>query len=420
VIFYTVTEPKDLNLLTNPERKRIKLTWHLSYILLGISSFYFLLKLIFNLSIPWSLFVCAFSIWVVVTTALYLGRHLYAQLFGILSLALIIFCIASSEDFKSGIHLHFISLMTITAVVFNHSQHRLVIAMLVLLFALYIASYFARLDIIPYRVFAEWQIQLFFVINLSTCAFISFYAVALLSRLNRESERVIAENSLRLQQTNEELEKFSYQVAHDLRSPVNSIRSLVGLLKMDRSSSESKRYIDLMEVKLQSLDRFITDMSDYARSGNLGVTRKSIHVKPLIEEVVSSVRLHDQHRIVFNIHSPDHLEIDTDPLRLKVILQNLIGNAIKYRDPLKEDTTIEISANKLDNQICLSIRDNGQGIHQDELPRIFDMYYRPSHKTEGIGLGLHLVKESTQKLNGTVQVDSQPGNGSTFTVYLPC
>ena len=116
---------------------------------------------------------------------------------------------------------------------------------------------------------------------------------------------------------------------------------------------------------------------------------------------------------------PESLTIHTDPLRLRVILNNLLSNAIKYADPTKAELIITITAAREGNDFIFSIEDNGEGIPENQQDKIFEMFYRASEKASGSGLGLYIVKESLEKLNGSIQHQSKLGQGSKFTITIP-
>jgi signal transduction histidine kinase len=107
-----------------------------------------------------------------------------------------------------------------------------------------------------------------------------------------------------------------------------------------------------------------------------------------------------------------------DKTRLEIVLKNLISNVFRYSDPLKE-SFIHIKATVTTSQLMLTVADNGIGIGQDHLPKIFDMFYRASQDSKGTGLGLFLVRESVKILQGEITVTSKLGEGTTFKLELP-
>ena len=102
-----------------------------------------------------------------------------------------------------------------------------------------------------------------------------------------------------------------------------------------------------------------------------------------------------------------------------MVVSNLLANALRYHDPQKPNPFVNILIQPHDTGIIISIQDNGIGISRDNHEKIFDMFYRASVMSEGTGIGLYIVKETVQKLNGTITLKSEQGIGSDFKVYLP-
>jgi signal transduction histidine kinase len=101
------------------------------------------------------------------------------------------------------------------------------------------------------------------------------------------------------------------------------------------------------------------------------------------------------------------------------VLANLLSNALKYSDPAKENPFIKINATKVDLHLAISVQDNGVGIDRQYVSKIFDMFYQGNEKSDGSGLGLYIVKETLEKIQGEISVQSELGKGSEFKVILP-
>jgi signal transduction histidine kinase len=103
---------------------------------------------------------------------------------------------------------------------------------------------------------------------------------------------------------------------------------------------------------------------------------------------------------------------------MKIILNNLMANAVKYHNIDQPNPYIRVSFKRMRNVVEIAVKDNGRGIAKENIPKIFDMYYRASPGTEGTGLGLYIVQEALIKIKGIVLVDSELGKGSTFKIVL--
>jgi signal transduction histidine kinase len=123
--------------------------------------------------------------------------------------------------------------------------------------------------------------------------------------------------------------------------------------------------------------------------------------------------------VLFQNNVKPEIAVSTDPGRLKLVLQNLINNAIKYSDPEKKKKIVNIDVKEGNDVIQIQITDNGIGIDPESIPKIFSMYYRATEKSKGSGLGLFIVKEAIHKIQGKVTVESALNLGSTFTIELP-
>jgi signal transduction histidine kinase len=122
-------------------------------------------------------------------------------------------------------------------------------------------------------------------------------------------------------------------------------------------------------------------------------------------------------RKIINIYQPDIFY--TSATRIEILFNNLISNAIKYADVLKEDPYLQIEVNCRPDGASIRVTDNGEGIPEQSRAKIFDMFYRASGKGTGSGLGLYIVKEAIQKIGGTIVVNSEFGKGTEFVVEVP-
>jgi PAS domain S-box-containing protein len=238
-------------------------------------------------------------------------------------------------------------------------------------------------------------------------------------------ERKMAEQQIRLQndllaKANDELDRFVYSASHDLRAPLSSLLGLISIAEKTDSTSEIMLCLEMMKKRVVTMEGFIKEITDYSRNSRLGVEKQPVHIRALIQEVVDSLKYTsgaERIKIEFDIR-PD-LTFITDANRLKVIMNNLIANAIKYHDLTKDSPFIRIRADSTGGNNVILVSDNGQGIPREHVGHIFDMFFRASENSEGSGLGLYIVKETLNKLMGTISVESEQYKGSAFKVQLP-
>ena len=223
-----------------------------------------------------------------------------------------------------------------------------------------------------------------------------------------------------LRKTNNELDRFIYSTSHDLRSPIASVLGLVNLARLELKDEKSLELMGMMEQRMKKLDSVIRDFLDLARSKKSEANIKPVSLNLLIDEVVSDVKFAKDApsiRLIYD-RSADFM-FHSDFSLMKTILANLFSNSVKYHDISKADPYIRVSYRKLDYKIQIDVEDNGQGIRVESLDKVFNMFYRASANSEGTGLGLYIVKEAVEKLNGTIFAKSFYGSGSTFTILLP-
>ncbi len=229
----------------------------------------------------------------------------------------------------------------------------------------------------------------------------------------------IEKRNRELHKVNSELDRFVYSASHDLRAPLTSVLGLVNVAKAD-DGKEIKTYLNLIEASVKKLDAFIRDIIDFSRNARLELKTEEIAFEPLIHEIVDDLKyLDERNKILRTISITSNGPFHTDVRRLKIILSNLISNAIKYHDPGKENPFLEVKVEHTDQHASIRVIDNGLGIGPEHLQHVFDMFYRGNENAKGSGLGLYIVKETVEKLNGKIFVESKINKGSTFEVTLP-
>jgi signal transduction histidine kinase len=151
------------------------------------------------------------------------------------------------------------------------------------------------------------------------------------------------------------------------------------------------------------------------------VTREAVNIKELVLETTQHLKFMDgiDKEVFITTDIADDLGLITDRNRMSVILNNLISNAIRYSDPEKAHAYVAIKATEEDGTTKLVIEDNGIGIDADKQHKVFDMFYRISNRSVGSGLGLYIVKETVEKLHGSISLVSEPGAGTSFSITLP-
>ena len=250
---------------------------------------------------------------------------------------------------------------------------------------------------------------------------------AIINSLNKremEQKRQEAENTLRKQneelvKINKELDSFVYSVSHNLRAPLMSVLGLLNLVKKDDCDTPEV-FLSMMEHSIHKLDDTLKEILDYSRNARNEIVGEEVNVKGLVEDSIERLKyLAGSEKIEKQLDIDGRLLFHTDGSRLAVVFNNLLSNSIKYRDPNKRNQFIYISIGITGESLNIIFSDNGIGIREELIPRIFNMFFRATEKSDGAGLGLYIVKETIEKLGGTIQVKSALGEGTEFNIMLP-
>lgn len=236
----------------------------------------------------------------------------------------------------------------------------------------------------------------------------------------KETKEQLEQQNLELTKVNEELDRFVYSTSHDLRAPLVSLAGLITVTRMADTEVERHQYLDLMEKSIHKLDGFIKDIIHYSRNARTHLRREVIPFEKLIDGCIENLRYLDgaeQMQIEPQIEQKG--EFWSDPTRLEVILNNLISNGIRYRDQQKSNPCLSIRVKADDQQAVITVSDNGVGIDPAVRDKIFDMFYRGNQRSQGSGIGLYIVRETVGRLGGQIEVDSEVGVGTTFTLMVP-
>lgn len=262
-----------------------------------------------------------------------------------------------------------------------------------------------------YLIFAN----VFFILIIISCVGVYF---SMTMKKLLESAKEIEQKNNNLLLANKELDRFVYSTSHDLRSPLTSLKGLVQIAKEEEDMEQIKFYFELMDQSISRQDQFIIDIIDYSRNKRLEKKKQNVNLPQLIEDTIQQYSYTDNAKTIKIEKKIEIEEIKSDPLRLKIIFNNLISNAIKYCDLEKQEKKIEINVFKENDTCKIVVKDNGIGIKEDVLPRIFEMFYGTNHNI-GSGLGLYITMEAVKILNGTITASSQINEGTTFTITLP-
>ena len=225
----------------------------------------------------------------------------------------------------------------------------------------------------------------------------------------------------RLEQLFNSQQRFLADVSHELRTPLTVIKGNVSLMRHVKQVDEES--LDSIEDEADRLTRLVGDLllEAQAESGKLPLHFAPVELDTLLLEVFKEMHVLARERVQLKLTEIDQIMINGDRDRLKQVLINLISNAIKYT---AQGGNVYLSLGKSSDNARLIVRDNGQGIPAEDLPHIFERFYRAEKsrsrsKVGGFGLGLSIAHWIVNHHGGRIEVDSAEGKGTTFCIYLP-
>ncbi len=233
------------------------------------------------------------------------------------------------------------------------------------------------------------------------------------------SKRTLEDQNISLVKLNNELDSFIYRSSHDLRAPVSSLLGLINLAKVVDDEEEMNNCLDLMEKSVNKMENFIKDIIDHTKNSKLELEPSTINLDELLADLVSEFEHLDPTKTVkFESELLGECTFVTDRYRLMTVLTNIISNAIKYKSNRRKPA-VHLSITVHQGSANIVISDNGQGIKEDYLPKIFDMFFRANEDSVGTGLGLYIVKDIVEKLGGTIDMESEFGVGTSVHIRIP-
>jgi hypothetical protein len=183
---------------------------------------------------------------------------------------------------------------------------------------------------------------------------------------------------------------------------------------------EKNSYLKMIRKSLMKLESYIDEMNHFFRNDKMAVQREKIEMKPLLEDELENFKTgHRAEHIDIQVQVDENCDFYSDRVRIKTIVSNILSNAVKYSDTEKAESFIRIDV-LVNYEVCsIKIEDNGIGIQKEDQPKIFDMFYRATDQREGTGLGLFIVKDTVERLKGTIKLCSELGKGTTFLLHIP-
>jgi len=246
------------------------------------------------------------------------------------------------------------------------------------------------------------------------------------SRLNEALQTQLGQRQTlidELETKNAELERFTYTVSHDLKSPLVTITGFLGYLEQDASSGNVERVksgIDRISRAAKKMQALLNDLLELSRVGRIMNSPEDVPFEEIVNEAIDHVRGQlDELDAIVELQS-EYPVVHGDKVRLVEVLQNLIDNAVKYSNPnVKPRIEIGTNGQDEDGYTIFYVRDNGIGIEEQYHDNIFGLFNKLDAQSEGTGIGLSLVKRIIEVHNGRIWVESEKDKGTVFYFSLP-
>ena len=237
----------------------------------------------------------------------------------------------------------------------------------------------------------------------------------------KQAEEQVKLRTEELAKSNADLKQFTYVASHDLREPLRMISSFLQLLErryIDQLDEDANEFIGFAVEGAKRLDSMIMDLLEYSRVANKEIQFTGLDLEKVIDQIISNLNvLIEENSAQITYDSLPIIRGDEN--QMIILFQNLIGNAIKYRQ--EETPKIHVSAEKEANQYVIRVKDNGMGIDPQHLERIFTIFHRlhPHTEYKGTGIGLSIAQRIVHQHGGEIWAESEPGKGSTFSFSIP-
>ena len=239
------------------------------------------------------------------------------------------------------------------------------------------------------------------------------------TELKKSEERLKHQNT-ELEKLNHELDQFVYSASHNLRAPLLSVKGLLTLIEQEEMEVPTRKlFIEEIHKSIQRLDGTIKDIIEYSKNARLDIQPSCIDLEQLIRNTHEDLKFYEGTTVSMELHLEQSAPFYSDERRLKSIVHNIMSNSVKYSDNQKDASWLKVEIETNERGCVFEFTDNGKGIPTEYQSRVFDMFYRATSERSGSGLGLYIVKEMTERIGGTVELESQLGIGTKLRLTLP-
>lgn len=260
------------------------------------------------------------------------------------------------------------------------------------------------------------RFDLFFVITLFLIGALSGWYINIVLKLRNQSEKLNRDLSV----VNQEMERFAYIASHDMKTPLRTVVSFLGIIEHKLNQKEYEgldEYMKFAQDGATQMHHLITDILEYAKLSNSESNVEQVNLNNIFSKVVNQINDAESPKEI--LKSNDLPSLKANESKMTVLFQNLIDNGLKYNQ--EPNPVVNVQSKRLPGQIVLEFIDNGIGIDPKYREQIFGMFKRLHNNAtyEGTGIGLSICKKIVDSMNGDIEVSSNAKGGSTFKVTLP-
>lgn len=240
-----------------------------------------------------------------------------------------------------------------------------------------------------------------------------------LEQLKREARRALRKQNAELLKVNHELDSFVYSVSHNLRSPLASVLGLLQIAEYEERNESLAGIHGRMRQSVVKLDETLKEIIEFSRNANNELLSEPIDWSSIIDAAyLKSQYIDNPCNIVLATDIHNREPFFSDPARLSLVFNSLFSNAIRFHDKQKKPA-VHVRVQVGGGRASIEVEDNGIGIADEVLGKVFDMFYRGTEMSQGAGLGLYIARETVSRMKGTIELSSIPGSGTIARVMVP-
>lgn len=356
--------------------------------------------------------VLAYSITLILNSR---GKHLSAKIYFLLIRMFVIFSVSIIFGQQAQLHFFLIPVMALPLLLLKNEigNKKWILVGIVFPMAIYLKWHFGRFDPIV-RLDNEILGTISHIANFTTLALVCYMFFVFITESDGHIKKIIQKEKA-LKKSNEDLDQFAYIVSHDLKAPLQVIRSYVSFLKeegKEMDPEELENTYGIIEERTAKAEELITSIFAYSKAGRENDILEEFSLNELVQNIFGQLNLLGKFK---TSTSSSNIKLFGSRIQIEQVLSNLISNAAKYNSKKRGEIAVRWHAIE-DGLILISVEDNGDGIPDKYLEKIFNIFETAgASKKESTGIGLAIVKKLVVRNGGEIKAKSTEGQGSKFT-----